>query len=154
MIGHNTIYDAINATVGTQYRGWMKACWPNSFPDGAFRIWFPKLAECRDGQPVPSSFDCLNTISNDWNEVIFDDLKERQTEDDPQYYGYDLIFAKDPDGPYIFRGVYIRDIEKSRPNHGLSKRIGTKVRLTGKPGQPADKIEILDDFRKQDGLGD
>lgn len=151
MIGHNTIYDAINATVGTQYRGWMKACWPNAFPDGAFRIWFPKLAECRDGQPVPSSFDCLNTISNDWNEVIFDDLKERQTEDGPQYYGYDLIFAKDPDGPYIFRGVYIRDKEKSRPNHGVSKRIGTKVRLTGKPGQPADKIEILDDFRKQNG---
>ena len=150
MIKHNTIYDAINATVGTQYRGWMKACWPNAFPDGAFRIWFPKLAEYRDGQPVPSSFDyCLNTISNDWNEIIFDDLKERQTEDGPQYYGYDLIFAKDPHGPYIFRGVYIRDKEKSRPNHGVSKRIGTKVRLTGKLGQPADKIEILDDFRKQ-----
>lgn len=148
MVCYKSIYEAINATVGTQYRGWMKACWPSVFPDGAFRIWFPKLAENRNGQPVPSSFDCMNTISDDWNEVVFDDLKGRQTDDGPQYYGYDLIFAKEPDGPYIFRGVFIRDKEKSRPNHGVSKRIGTKVRLTGKPGHPADKIEILDDFRK------
>lgn len=150
MIGYNSIYEAINATVGTQYRGWMKACWPNAFPDGTFRMWFPKLAERRNGQPIPSSFDCLNTISIDWNEVVFDDLKKRQTDDGPQYYGYDLIFAKEPEGgPYIFRGVFIRDKEKSRPNHGVSKRIGTKVRLTGTVGRPADKIEILDDFRKQ-----
>lgn len=109
MICHKSIYEAINATVGTQYRSWMKACWPSVFPDGAFRIWFPKLPENRNGQPVPSSFDCMDTISDDWNEVVFDDLKGRQTDDGSEYYGYDLIFAKEPDGPYIFRGVFVRD---------------------------------------------
>ena len=147
-VEYKTIYEAINATVGTNYKGWMKACWPSVFPEGAFRMWFPKLKEIKNGRPAPASFDCLNTISDDWNEVIFDDLKKRQTNTSPQYYGYDLIFAKEPNGgPYIFRGVFIRDIEKSYPNHGVNKRIGTKVRLTGISGLPADKIEILDDFR-------
>lgn len=146
-ISYSTIYEAINGTVGTEYTGWMRACWPNYYPVDSFRIWFPKLKEIKKGVEIPASFDCLNTISNDWNEFVFDDLKGRQTEQTEHYYGYDLIFAKEPDGgPYIFRGVFILDAEKTVPNHSVSKRIGTKVRLIGKP---ASKIEILDDFRKK-----
>ncbi len=141
-IGYKTIYEAINAVTGTEYTVWRKACWPNAITDHAFRIWFPKLKEKKGGQEIPASFDCLNTISDDWNEVVFDDLRRRQTEDTQHYYGYDLIFAKEPGGgAYIFRGVFVRDTEKSYPNHGVSKRIGTKVRVIGKP---ADRIEILE----------
>ena len=126
----------------------MKACWPTSWPDQSFRIWFPKLAEKRNVEWVPAAFDCINTISEDWNELIYDDLNER---DEPgeykPYRGYTLIFAKEPKGgPYIFRGVYVPDMDKSYPNHHVSKRIGTRVKLIG---QPSYGIEILDDFRKR-----
>ena len=60
-----------------------------------------------------------------------------------------LIFAKEPKGgPYIFRGVYLKNKEKSEHRHHVYYRIGTKVRLVG---QPSEKIEILDDFRKKEG---
>lgn len=48
-------------------------------------------------------------------------------------------------------GYDVQQFWKESNEMAVSKRIGTKVRLTGKPGQPADKIEILDDFRKQSG---
>lgn len=145
-INYEKIYDAINETVGTTYTGWMKATWPNAYPDLPFRIWFPKLAETKNGQLVSAAFDCVNTISDDWNEVIFDDLKDTPIGDkDDHYKGVTLIFAKEPQGgPYIFRGAFIDNAEKSGPKHYVSTRIGTKVKLIG---QPANQIEILDDFR-------
>lgn len=144
-IEFTSIYQAINDCFGTEYTGWMKATWPNNWGNGNFRVWFPKLAETKNGELVSAAFDCVNTISDDWNEVVFDDLKNTSADMDNKYWGYDLIFAKNPKGgPYIFRGVYIRDGEKSLPNHDVSKRIGTKVRVIG---SPATDIEILDDFR-------
>ena len=146
MIGYDTIYEAINAATGTNYTGWMKACWPRADTDQSFRLWFIKLAKRKNGVLVPAANKCLNTISDDCNEVVYDNLKENeQSGEYKPYRGYSLIFTKDPnDGPYIFRGVFIADMEKSHTNHHVSKRVGTKVRLIGKP---AYKIEILDDFR-------
>ncbi|MBQ0028389.1 MAG: hypothetical protein KBS96_07275 [Lachnospiraceae bacterium] len=147
-IEFKSIYEAINDCFGTEYTGWMKATWPNNFGNGRFRAWFPKLAETKNGQFVSAGFDCVNTISDDWNEVVFDDLKNTQANMDKKYWGYDLIFAKEPKGGlYLFRGVYIRDGKKSRPNHDVVKRIGTRVRVIG---SPAYDIEILDDFREKE----
>lgn len=144
-IGYRYIYEAINAVIGTHYTAWMRACWPSTNPQYPFRMWFPKLKEMRNGVDVPAAFDCLNTLSEDWNEFIFDDLKTGGLEDGEYYSGYDLIFAKEPyGGDYIFRGVYVGNQEKSMYKHYVSKRIGTKVRLTG---QPSNKFEIIDDFR-------
>lgn len=42
-IEFNTIKDAINAVIGTNYAGWMKACWPNVMGNGSFRLWFLSL---------------------------------------------------------------------------------------------------------------
>ncbi len=145
-IMYEKIYEAINATVGTNYTGWMKAGWPDGKNDLPFWIWFPKLAETKNGQLVSAAFDCVNTISDDWNEVVFDDLKDTPIGSKTNHHnGVKLIFAKEPKGgPYIFRGVYVNNDEKSRPKHYVSTRIGTKVKLIG---QPANQIEILDDFR-------
>ena len=144
----HTIFGAINDVAGTEYTGWMKACWPNVEGNGKFRMWFPKLAETKNGDLVSAAFDCVNTISDDWNEVVFDDLKNTQADMTKKYWGYDLIFAKDPDGgEYIFRGVYVRDGEKSKPNHDVSKRIATRVRLIG---EPAYDIELLDEVIYED----
>ena len=61
--------------------------------------------------------------------------------DDKDYYwGNDLIFAKDVNGEYVFRGVFIRDRDKSAPKHHVSKRIATRVKLIG---TPVYKIEPL-----------
>ncbi len=133
-ISFHSIYEAINDCMGTDYTGWMKACWPNVKGNGNFRIWFPKLARIKNGQNVAESFDCVNLISDDWNEFVFDDLKNQQVDMENKYRGYDLIFAKDVDGDYVFRGLYIRDEGKSAPNHDVSKRIATKVKLIGGSG--------------------
>ena len=144
-ICYTKIYDAINATVGTNYTGWMKATWPGRNSEMSFWIWFPKLAETKDGELVSAAFDCVNTISDDWNELIFDDLKDTPPDDEKHITPPVLIFAKEPKGgPYIFRGVYLKNEEKSKHKHDVYYRIGTKVRLIG---QPSKKIEILDDFR-------
>ena len=141
-VGFQKIHEAINTCIGTDYTAWMKATWPNVNGNGKFRIWFPKLAEVKKGEVVSAAFDCLNTLSEDWNEIIYDDLKNAQWDMTKKYSGYDIIFAKDPDGgDYLFRGVYIRDVEKSKPNHDVSKRIATRVRLIG---DPVTDIELLD----------
>lgn len=142
MIEFGSIYQALNDCFGTDYSGWMKATWPSNSGNGNFRVWFPKLSSFKDGKMVSAAYDCINTISKDWNEVVFDDLKKRQPSDDVQYKGIDLIFAREPNnGPIIFRGVYERNIEKSYANHEVSKRIATKVRIIG---DPAYDIEVLD----------
>lgn len=68
--GYEKMFEAINAAVGTNYTGWMKACWPNPDPDIPFRLWFIKLAKTKNGVLIPAANNCLNTISDDWNEVI------------------------------------------------------------------------------------
>ena len=143
-IEFNSIYEAINACVGKNYTGWMKACYPSANGDFKFRMWFPKLAKVKDGENVSAAFDCINTISDDWNKIIFEDLKRSPDfKEDPEniYRGYDLIFAKDTNGGYLFRGVFIYDEANSKGNKFVSKRVATKVRMLG---NPAEDIELLD----------
>lgn len=143
-VGFHTIYEAINDCMGTDYTGWMKACWPNVRGNGKFRLWFPKLARKKNGRNEAESFDCVNTISDDWNEFTFDDLKDRHSDMNDKYTGYDLIFAKDVDGDYIFRGLYVRDEEKSAPNHDVSKRIASRIKLVGNPVYDIEALDEID----------
>ena len=150
-IEYGSIYEAINAITGTEYTGWMSGVWPKGKTELPYCIWFPKLAETRNGELIPASNDCVNTISEDWNEVVYDYVGSKlQNVDDRQRDPNSvptLIIAKEPQGgPYIFRGVYIPDEEKTTNRHYVSKRIGTKIKLIGKP---ANRIEILDDFRSK-----
>lgn len=145
-ISYSSIYKALNDAAGTDYTGWMKAISPDLKPERSFRFWFPKLAETEYGVAVPAILTYINTLSDDWNEMCFIDQKDRSHEVYEPYDGYVLIFAKEPKGgPYIFRGVFKDNAEKSWPGHYVSNRFGTRVKLTG---QPAYNIEILDDFRK------
>ena len=106
-IEFNTIKDAINAVIGTNYAGWMKACWPNVMGNGSFRLWFPKLAHYENGKPHAAAFGCVNVLSPDWNRLVFDDLKGSENSNTEHYDGYDLIFAKDSQkAGYVFRGVF------------------------------------------------
>ena len=74
-------------------------------------------------------------------------MNENLDENKHSYTGYDLIFAKEPNGgDYIFRGVYVRDVDKSSPNHRVSKRIASKVRLIG---DPTYDIELMDTISRK-----
>ena len=141
-ISYHTIREAINDTIGTNYAGWMRACWPNVMGNGSFRLWFPKLAHYEDGKLMHAAFGCVNTLSPDWDQLVFDNLKDSDDENTEYYNGYDLIFAQEPhSGLYIFRGIFIRDNEHSRPNHSVSNRVATKALLLG---NPANEIQLLD----------
>lgn len=145
-IPFRTIYQLLNECFGTHYTAWMRCGWaPKS---KHFSIWVPKLAETKNGKLVPAAFGCINTISDDWNTVVFDDLKfERYIDEPPKYVHASrnrpcLIFAKEPHGgPYIFRGVYVYDESVSHMMHSVNRRIASRVRLIG---DPVEDIELLD----------
>ena len=138
----STIYEAINWCVGTNYRYWGRACWPNGRPTDGFRMWFTQLAYVERGRYVPATFDCINLICCNGNYHVFDkvnpkepDVMARQT------WKYDLIFSKEVGGSYFFRGVFIADDEHTAMHHYVSKRIATKAKLIG---CPARRLELLD----------
>ena len=140
--------DAINWCTEKNYKStckWQQACWPSNRPGSTdFRIWFPKLSDKRYGEYVPTKDGFINYLSEDGELFYYDDINGKNNNPNPKdrYLGVNVIFAKDVDGDYIFRGVYKLDIDKSGPNHFVHKRIATKVKLIGKPVQ---KLELLDD---------
>ena len=136
-----SIYEAINECMGTELKGWMKACWPNVMGNGKFRLWFIKLAPIVNGKPKPAANHCLNTLENDGEYVVFDDLKNSATEDTEKYTGLDMIFAKAPNEDYVFMGVYRYDKERSFLNHSVSRRLSKKVKLIGSPVEDIEVVE-------------
>ena len=59
-IEFKSIFEAINACIGTHYTRWMKACYPSVNGDLKFRMWFPKLAKVRNGEKVNSCWQDVN----------------------------------------------------------------------------------------------
>ena len=137
-----TIYEAINWCVGTDYKYWGRACWPNVHPDDGFRLWFTQLAYIERGRYVPAAADCINILCCDGNYHVFDKVNPKEPDSmASQTWKYDLIFSKEVGGDYYFRGVFIADNEHSVMHHYVSKRVATKVELIG---CPARRIELLD----------
>ena len=137
-----TIYEAINWSVGTDYRYWGRACWPNGRPTDGFRMWFTQLAYVERGRYVPATFNCINLICCNGNYHVFDKVNPKEPDVmAAQTWKYDLIFSKEVGGSYFFRGVFISDTENSAMHHYVSKRIATKVKLIG---CPARRLELLD----------
>jgi len=148
-IEYSNVFGLLNDCFGTNYKGWMKACWK---PNDNFYVWTPHLAEEKEGKLIAATSGCLNTLSNDWNTLIFDDLKIDKYKGTNPFYAENrwdfpcLIFAKNPKGGgYIFRGVYLFDKDESSYLHDVFKRIGTRIKTIG---DTVYDIEILDDFRK------
>lgn len=140
-----TIYEAINWCVGTEYKYWGRACWPNYNPTDGFRMWFTQLAYVERGRYVPAAFDCINLLCCNGNYHVFDKVnpKEPDAMNTPKYK-YDLIFSKELGGMYYFRGVFVRDSEHTAPHHYVSKRIATKVKLIGCPARHLELMDSVD----------
>jgi hypothetical protein len=137
-----TIYEAINWCVGTEYKYWGRACWPNYHPTDGFRMWFTQLAYIEKGRYVPAAFDCINLICCNGNYHVFDKVNPQKPDSmTTQTWKYDLIFSKEVGGYYYFRGVFVADEEHSAMHHYVSKRVATKARLIG---CPARRLELLD----------
>lgn len=163
--------DAINWCTAKNYDdiAWQQACWPSNRTKNEFRIWFPKLAEKKNGNYLPTSDGFVNYLSDDWDFFYFDNLNSENRTYNPKegYLGINILFAKDFSGDYIFRGVYRIDFEKSGPNHLVHKRIATRIKLIGNPVQRYEMLDtvettIIDDIntplkpkdviRKEDGI--
>jgi hypothetical protein len=129
---YGAIYEAINDCFGTNYDGWMKGTWRPS-DDCNFWVWFPKLAILKDGEYKAAANDCVNVFSSDGKRLVYDDLKETDKTDPPSSDKYVVIFAKDPDGPYMFKGLFKRDNVGSRANHTEFYRVSDEVRVIGDP---------------------
>lgn len=129
--------DAINWCTEKEYNSnvtWQPACWPSNNPkSSSFRIWFPRLSDKQGGEYIPTSAGFINYLSEDGRYFIFDDTNGYNPDPDDRYLGLSIIFAKDYNGDYIYRGVYKLDVEKSGPNHFVHERIATAVKLIGKP---------------------
>ncbi len=146
VICEKNTYEILNKYMGTRYNGWMQACWPEKYADKQFRVWFPKLANTRNEETMAATSGYINIISDDWNEIVFDDTRKRETEDDKRYKfdGHSIVFAMEPNnGLYIFRGIYDIDNNKTELNHLVYKGIATKVKIIG---APAFKIELIDEI--------
>ena len=142
----STIYEAINWCTGTTYRYWGKGCWPNYCPTDGFRMWFTQLAYVEHGRYVPAVNNCLNLLCCDGNYHVYDKIGPIEHEDKSKHnWKYDLIFSKEVGGYYYFRGVFVGDNEHSAPNHHVSKRIATKVKLIGCPARRLELIEMVKD---------
>lgn len=138
------ITDILNSLFGNKYGAWMKATWPSQQPKSNFRVWFPQLALTdASGKLKAATFECVNTISSDWRSISYIDLKENVNCEENPYLGYDLIFAKEPNGNYIFRGVYQLDTSTLHKKGFISRRITKRVRIIG---TPVNRIEFIDDI--------
>lgn len=137
---YSAIYEAINDCFGTDYDGWMKGTWRPA-DDCNFWVWFPKLAILRDGQYKAAANDCVNVLSADGNSLVYDDLKNTDKTDPPPSEKYVVIIAKDPDGSYMFRGLFKRDNEKSRANHTEFYRVSTEAKVIGNPVTAVEPLE-------------
>ena len=139
----HTIYEAINYCAGTNYTGWMKACWPTYLPQDGFRIWFVKLAVKKNDEYVPGVNGCINKLIEDGKTFVFDDIRtNRDGDGEEKYLGYDLLFTRENGEDYKFSGVFIRDRQETRPYHTVSRRVATRVELLG---LPARNLVLLDD---------
>ena len=113
--------------------------WPSHDGNGKFRIWFPEIA---DGYYVLKQ---EVEISKDWNLIIRKEKYGLLSQRGICFTGYNLVFVKEPDfGPYVFRGVYVRDDIQSSYYETVYKRIATRVRIVG---ENAIDIEILDEIK-------
>ena len=146
-----TIYEAINWCVGTDYKYWGRACWPNGRPTDGFRMWFTQLAHVEKGRYVPSVNQCLNIICSGGNYHVFDDYRKQGPDEMwKQSWKYDIIFSKEPGGFYYFRGVFVEDKTHSKLHHYVSRRVATKVRFIGCPARRLELLDLVKDDVKFD----
>ena len=136
-----SINEIINDCMGIEPKGRSEDYWQNVYENGKFRLRFIELSAILNGKPRATANHCINTIEEDGLYLVFDDLKNSDTENTSKYVGFDLVFAKSPNEDYVFIGVYQYEKTKSILNHNVSKLLSKKVRLIG---DPVEDIETLD----------
>jgi len=108
-------------------------------------MWFTQLAYVERGKYVPAVNNCLNLICCNGNYHVYDKIGAIEYEDKTKHnWKYDLIFSKEVGGNYYFRGVFVGDYEHSAPNHHVSQRIATKVKLIGCPARHFELLDSVD----------
>ena len=121
----NKIIDILNKYMGTDYTNWRKATWRPDDKNCNYHIWFPKLAHKNNkGKYVATSNGCINTHNADWTEIIFEDTKtDVNYGDESRTNDYIVVFAKEYNGSYVFRGVFRQVTDNTKPYIYVYKKV-------------------------------
>lgn len=97
------------------------------------------MAHQKNGEYIAANGNDINISINNWNEILVKDLNLKETEHTENEYtthcGYILVFAKDYNGNYVFRGVYVQDQDKHKPYEYVYRKVSDTAILYGNPPQ-------------------
>lgn len=120
--------DALNECFDKHYKAWMSSgCFLNQ--EKTLRAWFPKMALTDHGRLKAQSTTkaWINTLSEDGTIIRAYSSIESVT-----FYTEEplVTFAKFPKEPYRYVGTFLLDLEITKPNDLIYRRIATEVDLT------------------------
>lgn len=141
--------DVLNYGLGMRYvgsfkKGWQQATFDFVSNGTAYTIWFPKIST--DGTPA-SAYGWINIITDDGNTFI-----EKAADTHPNL-GYDstdtirIVFTKTKNGPYLFAGVFLPDLEHSSYGYHILTRVSDEADFSG-------DVPIIRYFRREDEADD
>lgn len=100
--------------LGKEYSGWQQGAIEIEYGGEKYTVWFPKLLA--NGAATKSGW--VNSISPDG--MTIDEVGGKPYEG---FTSERLVFAKEGDGPYLFRGVYAQKADISTPDHHVYEKI-------------------------------
>lgn len=120
--------DALNECFNKHYKAWMQSgCFLNE--EKTLRAWFPKMAVTENGRLKAQSKTkaWINTLSDDGMII----RAYSSVESVSSYTEEPLItFGKFPKEPYRYIGTFLLDLETTKPNDLIYRRIATEVDLS------------------------
>ena len=120
--------DVLNDCFGKTYRAWMKAfCYLDEAK--TIGVWFHKMAVIEYGieQPQSKTKAWINTLSDDGTTIrMYSHTKQTIGRGTDTH----ITFAKFPGQPYKYIGTFVRDIEISRPDNHIFRRVAAEVNLS------------------------
>lgn len=120
--------DALNECFNKHYKAWMQSgCFLNE--EKTIRAWFPKMAVTENGRSKAQS------RTKAWVNILSDDgmtiMTHSDTESVSSYTEEPMVtFGKFPKEPYRYIGTFLLDLEITKPNELVYRRIASEVDLT------------------------
>ena len=143
-VGFNTVYEACNIIISTDYNGMQKSCFtPEKFKNNAeivweknyngYELWFPHLAirDKDDNLISPTEAGWLNVLVNNGKEIIEENPKRGAKSGDNVKPKITFAKYKDPLGNqgYKFIGIFKPEKELDGEGKRHYNRIGTECKI-------------------------
>ena len=118
----------MNECFGKNYKAWMRGfCYLDD--EKTIGVWFPKMAVYEYGVAKSQSKtkDWVNTLSADGSIIKMTSTTEFSLSRTAEPH---ITFAKFPGKPYKYIGTFIRDLQASKPQEVIFRRIAVELDLT------------------------